>query len=673
MAELFGDENEEKRPQKGFAAGTPALDAFSRDLIDLARKGKIDPIIGRDEEIERVIQILSRRKKNNPVLVGEPGVGKTAIVEGIAIRIVEGDVPMFLQDKKLYSLDLTSMVAGTKYRGQFEERMKSVVEELESNPDVIIFIDELHTMVGAGGASGSMDASNIFKPSLARGEVQCIGATTFDEYREHIESDGALERRFQTVTVEEPSAEECIVILKNIKSKYEDYHLVEYSDEVLEESVKLSERYLSHKLLPDKAIDVMDEVGARVRLKNLKVPKHIEEYQEELNTLSDQKRQSVIQQKYEEAADLRDKVKKLGVVIEQAKEEWNEEIRKNKVPVELDHIAEVISMMSGVPVNRLTESETSKLGDISDELKDVIIGQDPAIESVALAIQRNRMGLRKVDKPIGTFIFSGSTGTGKTFLAKKLAEKMFDSEDSLIRFDMSEFSEKFSISKLIGSPPGYVGYEEGGALTEKVKRKPYSVILLDEIEKAHPEIFNVFLQVLDDGVMTDGLGRRVDFKNTMIIMTSNVGARQLQDFGKGVGFSTSAKTSAGAEDSKEFLRKALAKHKAFSPEFLNRIDEVIVFNPLNKDNISEILDLHIEDFKERLDELGHSITISKKAREYLLERSYDEKSGARQVERVIQKNIEDVVAEHMLKTKVKDSSKFKVDVKDEKIKISTVK
>jgi ATP-dependent Clp protease ATP-binding subunit ClpC len=671
MSEIFETPGGEEAAPKKSKKGTPFLESYSRDLISLAREGKIDPIIGRDEEIERVIQILSRRKKNNPVLIGEPGVGKTSIVEGLALKIINDDVPMFLQDKKLYSLDLTAIVAGTKYRGQFEERMKAIVEELEANPDIIIFIDELHTIVGAGGAGGTLDASNIFKPSLARGEIQCIGATTFDEYREHIESDGALERRFQTVTVEQPNQEECLHILKNIKFKYQDYHLVNYSDIVLEDIVKLSDRYLAHKLFPDKAIDLIDEVGARVRLKNVVIPKHIEDAKLQISVLNRKKSERVLKQRYEEAAKLRDEVKKLEEKIEIDKEKWTEEIKKNRVDVSREDVAEVISMMSGVPISTLTESETSKLVDISTELKEQIIGQDDAIETIALAIQRNRMGLRKIDKPIGTFMFLGSTGTGKTYLAKELSKLMFEDDDSLIRFDMSEYTEKFSISKLIGSPPGYVGYEEGGMLTEKVKRKPYSVILLDEIEKAHPDIFNVLLQVLDDGVLTDGLGRKVDFKNTLIIMTSNVGVKKLNEFGTGVGFSTASKEASSKTAKHDVLKKELIKK--FAPEFLNRIDELVIFNNLEKDNILEILDLNIKEFKSRLEELGHKISVSKKAKEFLLEKAFDIKYGARQVERVIQKNIEDKIANYMLKNKVSSESKFKIDLKDDAIVVSSTK
>lgn len=670
MSELFENSSEEtSSSKKGKSKGTPFLESFSRDLISLAREGKIDPIIGRDQEIERVIQILSRRKKNNPVLIGEPGVGKTSIVEGLALKIVNDEVPVFLQNKKVYSLDLTAVVAGTKYRGQFEERMKAIVDELEANPDVIIFIDELHTIVGAGGAGGALDASNIFKPSLARGEIQCIGATTFDEYREHIESDGALERRFQTVVVEQPNKEECLHILKNIKFKYENHHLVNYSDEVLEDIVKLSDRYLTHKLFPDKAIDILDEVGARVRLKNIKTPKHIEEAKAEIAALNIKKSESVLKQRYEEAAKLRDSVKKLEEKIEIEKAKWTEDIKKNKIKVSVTDVAEVISMMSGVPITKMTESETLKLVDISKDLKELVIGQDSAIETIALAIQRNRMGLRKIDKPIGTFMFLGSTGTGKTYLTKELSNLMFDDEESLIRFDMSEYSEKFSISKLIGSPPGYVGYEEGGMLTEKVKRKPYSVILFDEIEKAHPDIFNVLLQVLDDGILTDGLGRKVDFKNTLIIMTSNVGVKKLLEFGPGVGFATSSKLAASKSESLEVLKKEL--HKKFSPEFLNRIDELVIFNNLAKEDIDKILNLHINELSERLEELGHSITISKKAKEFLLEKSYNEKFGAREVERVMQKNIEDGIAEYMLKNKITKNTKFKVDLKDNLLQITS--
>ena len=670
MSQLFDNEDEHKDYKKSSSLKkqTPALDGFSRDLIALAKRGKIDPIIGREREIERAIQILSRRKKNNPVLIGEPGVGKTAIVEGLALKIINGQVPRFLLNKRLLALDLTAVVAGTKYRGQFEERMKAIVDELEQNKDVIIFIDELHTIVGAGGASGSLDASNIFKPSLARGEIQCIGATTFDEYREHIEKDGALERRFQTIIVNEPSEDECFTILKNIKSKYEDHHQVTYTDEVVKDCIKLSNRYIAHKLLPDKAIDVMDEVGARVRLQNVEIPSYIKKIEKELVIAKEKKELNVKSQRYEEAAAQRDEIKKLIVQLDSAQDKWESETKASRRPVTSTDVATVISMMSGVPVEKLSDLEISSLGEISENLKSVVIGQDIAIDNMALAIQRNRMGLRKTDKPIGTFMFLGSTGTGKTFLTKQLAKLMFGTEDALIRLDMSEYAEKHTISKLIGAPPGYVGYEEGGMLTEKVKRKPYCVILFDEIEKAHPDIFNVLLQTMDDGIMTDGLGRKVDFKNALLIMTSNAGSRYFQDFGTGIGFATASKVLSADDIKKEVMEKELKK--MFAPEFLNRIDDIIVFNSLSKDNINSILEIHLEEFRLRLEEIGHTVVVSKKAKEHLLELAFDNKSGARQTERVIQKNIEDKVAEYMLKHKIKAPTKFKIDFKDE-IKITS--
>ncbi|MCB0716688.1 MAG: ATP-dependent Clp protease ATP-binding subunit, partial [Chitinophagaceae bacterium] len=553
---------------------TPVLDNFGRDITKLAELNALDPIVGREKEIERVSQILSRRKKNNPILIGEPGVGKTAIVEGLALRIVNRKVSRVLFDKRVVSLDLAALVAGTKYRGQFEERMKAIMNELEKNRDVILFIDEMHTIVGAGGASGSLDASNIFKPALARGELQCIGASTLDEYRMYIEKDGALDRRFQKVMVEPPSVDDTITILNNLKTKYEDFHNVIYDDEAVNACVKLSDRYITDRLLPDKAIDVMDEVGARVHLKNINVPQNIVDLESKIEDVKNEKNKVVKSQKFEEAASLRDKEKRLQEDLEKAKLEWEEESKHKRYPIGEEDIAEVVSMMTGIPVNRMVEAETAKLRKMADDMKGMVIGQDEAITKVVKAIQRNRVGLKDPNKPIGTFIFLGPTGVGKTELARALSRQMFDSEDSLIRIDMSEYMEKFTVSRLIGAPPGYVGYEEGGQLTEKVRRKPYSVILLDEIEKAHPDIYNLLLQVLDDGQLTDGLGRKVDFKNTLIIMTSNIGARQLKDFGVGVGFTTSSKMENENEENKAVIEKALKK--TFSPEFLNRIDDVVI-------------------------------------------------------------------------------------------------
>ena len=554
-------------------SNTPVLDNFGRDITRLAEDGKLDPIVGRETEIERVSQILSRRKKNNPILIGEPGVGKTAIVEGLALRIIQRKVSRVLFGKRVVSLDLAALVAGTKYRGQFEERMKAIMTELEKNRDVILFIDEIHTIVGAGGATGSLDASNIFKPALARGELQCIGASTLDEYRQYIEKDGALDRRFQKVIVDPPSPEETLIILSNLKNKYEDYHSVSYSDEAINACVQLSTRYITDRFLPDKAIDVMDEVGARVHLKNIHVPENITQLEKEIEAVKEEKNQVVKNQRYEEAARLRDSEKRLQEQLEQAKKEWEEDAKAKRYPVTDEDIAEVVAMMTGIPVKRVAQSESKKLVQMANDLKKQVIGQDEAVVKITKAIQRNRVGLKDPKKPIGTFIFLGPTGVGKTELARALARYMFDTEDSLIRIDMSEYMEKFSISRLIGAPPGYVGYEEGGQLTEKVRRKPYSVILLDEIEKAHPDVYNVLLQVLDDGILTDGLGRKVDFKNSVIIMTSNIGVRQLKDFGTGVGFATSAIKDNTDNLTKSVIQKAL--QKTFSPEFLNRIDDVI--------------------------------------------------------------------------------------------------
>src|SRR5688500_2309866 len=577
---------------------TPVLDNFGRDITRLAEGGALDPIVGREAEIERVSQILSRRKKNNPILIGEPGVGKTAIVEGLALRIVQRKVSRVLFDKRVISLDLAALVAGTKYRGQFEERMKAIMNELEKNRDVILFIDELHTIVGAGGASGSLDASNIFKPALARGELQCIGASTLDEYRMYIEKDGALDRRFQKVMVDPPSVDDTILILNNIKSKYEEYHNVIYNDEAIDSCVKLSDRYITDRLLPDKAIDVMDEVGARVHLKNINVPQNIVDLEKKIEDVKNEKNKVVKSQKFEEAASLRDTEKRLQEDLEKAKGEWEEESKHKRFPIGEEDIAEVISMMTGIPVKRMVEAETEKLRKMADDMKEMVVGQEDAIAKVVKAIQRNRVGLKDPKKPIGTFIFLGPTGVGKTELARALARYMFDSEDALIRIDMSEYMEKFTVSRLIGAPPGYVGYEEGGQLTERVRRKPYSVILLDEIEKAHPDIYNILLQVLDDGQLTDGLGRKVDFKNTLIIMTSNIGVRQLKDFGAGVGFATASRVENEDEANKAVIEKALKK--TFSPEFLNRIDDVVIFNSLDRQHIHQIIDITLTDLYKRM-------------------------------------------------------------------------
>ncbi|WP_346236802.1 ATP-dependent Clp protease ATP-binding subunit [Niabella insulamsoli] len=637
---------------------TPVLDNFGRDVTKLAESGNLDPIVGREKEIERVSQILSRRKKNNPILIGEPGVGKTAIVEGLALRIVQRRVSRVLFDKRVISLDLASLVAGTKYRGQFEERMKAIMNELEKNRDVILFIDEMHTIVGAGGASGSLDASNIFKPALARGELQCIGASTLDEYRMYIEKDGALDRRFQKVMVDPPSVDETIQILNNIKSKYEDFHSVNYSDDAIDACVKLSDRYVTDRLLPDKAIDVMDEVGARVHLKNINVPDNIVELEKKIEDVKEEKNRVVKSQKFEEAASLRDTEKKLAEELERAKSQWEEESKHKRYPITDEDIAEVINSMTGIPVRKMVEAETEKLRKMTDDMKGMVIGQDDAILKVVKAIQRNRVGLKDPKKPIGSFIFLGPTGVGKTELARSLARYLFDSEDSLIRIDMSEYMEKFTVSRLIGAPPGYVGYEEGGQLTEKVRRKPYSVILLDEIEKAHPDIYNILLQVLDDGQLTDGLGRKVNFKNTIIIMTSNIGVRQLKDFGAGVGFATQSRLQNEDEENKAVIEKALKR--TFSPEFLNRIDDVVIFNSLTKENIFSIIDISMKGVLKRIESLGYGLTLTEDAKTFLADKGYDQQFGARPLHRAIQKYLEDPLAEEILNTNVKPGDTLEV-------------
>ena len=652
----------------GAKSKTPVLDNFGRDITRMAEMGTLDPIVGREKEIERVSQILSRRKKNNPILIGEPGVGKTAIVEGLALRIVQRKVSRVLFDKRVISLDLAALVAGTKYRGQFEERMKAIMNELEKNRDVILFIDEMHTIVGAGGASGSLDASNIFKPALARGELQCIGASTLDEYRMYIEKDGALDRRFQKVIIDPPSVEDTIQILNNIKSKYEDYHNVNYDQEAIDACVKLSDRYITDRLLPDKAIDVMDEVGARVHLKNINVPPTITELEQKIEEVKVEKNKVVKSQKFEEAASLRDTEKKLQEELEKAKADWEEESKHRKFPIGEEDIAEVINMMTGIPVKRMVQAETDKLRRMTDDMKGMVIGQNEAIQKVVKAIQRNRVGLKDPKKPIGTFIFLGPTGVGKTELARALARHLFDSEDALIRIDMSEYMEKFTVSRLIGAPPGYVGYEEGGQLTERVRRKPYSVILLDEIEKAHPDIYNILLQVLDDGQLTDGLGRKVDFKNTLIIMTSNIGVRQLKDFGTGVGFTTTAKLESEEEANKAVIEKALKK--TFSPEFLNRIDDVIIFNSLSRENIFDIIDILMKGVMKRLTNLGFALELSDKAKSFLADKGYDVQFGARPLHRAIQKYLEDPLAEEILNMNVKEGDILLADTDEEQTKLS---
>ncbi|MBS1750904.1 MAG: ATP-dependent Clp protease ATP-binding subunit [Bacteroidetes bacterium] len=643
---------------------TPVLDNFGRDITRLAEMGTLDPIVGREEEIERVSQILSRRKKNNPILIGEPGVGKTAIVEGLALRIVQRKVSRVLFDKRVVSLDLAALVAGTKYRGQFEERMKAIMNELEKNRDVILFIDEIHTIVGAGGASGSLDASNIFKPALARGELQCIGASTLDEYRMYIEKDGALDRRFQKVLVDPPSVEETIQILQNIKPKYEDYHNVVYSEDAIDACVKLSDRYVTDRLLPDKAIDVMDEVGARVHLKNINVPNEIVELEKKIEDIKQEKNKVVKSQRFEEAASLRDNEKRLQEDLEKAKAHWEEESKHKRYPIDEEAIAEVVSMMTGIPVKRMVQAETEKLRRMAEDLKGAVVGQEEAIQKIVKAIQRNRVGLKDPKKPIGTFIFLGPTGVGKTELARSLARYMFDSDDALIRIDMSEYMEKFTVSRLIGAPPGYVGYEEGGQLTEKVRRKPYSVVLLDEIEKAHPDIYNILLQVLDDGQLTDGLGRKVDFKNTLIIMTSNIGVRQLKDFGEGVGFATAARQQSSEENNKAVIEKALKR--TFSPEFLNRIDDVVIFNALTQEHIFEIIDILMKGVMKRLISLGFSLELTEDAKRFIAEKGYDQQFGARPLHRAIQKYLEDPLAEEILNMHVKAGDVLIADLDKEK-------
>ena len=638
-----GYQASQKREQK---SRTPVLDNFGRDITKLAEEGKLDPIIGREREIERVSQILSRRKKNNPILIGEPGVGKTAIVEGLALRIMQKKVSRTLFNKRIVMLDLAALVAGTKYRGQFEERIKAIMNELEKSRDVILFIDEIHTIVGAGGATGSLDASNIFKPALARGELQCIGASTLDEYRQYIEKDGALDRRFQKVMVDPPSQEDTIHILTNIQPKYEEFHNVVYSEAAIKACVRLSDRYITDRFLPDKAIDVLDEVGARVHLKNIVVPKHIEELEKRIEELKELKNQAVKNQQYEDAANLRDQESKLVRQLEFAKVEWEDETKTKRYPVEEDDIAEVVAMMTGIPVRKVGQSESKKLVNMADDLKKMVIGQDESVLKIAKAIQRNRVGLKDPKKPVGSFIFLGPTGVGKTELARALARYLFDSEDALVRIDMSEYMEKFSVSRLIGAPPGYVGYEEGGQLTEKVRRKPYSVVLLDEIEKAHPDVYNILLQVLDDGQLTDGLGRKVDFKNTIIIMTSNIGVRQLKDFGQGVGFATKARMEAAEDNSKAVIQNALKK--TFSPEFLNRIDDVMVFNALGREEIFKIIDNALDGLMKRLNNMKFVLHLSEEGKDFVAEKGYDPQFGARPLHRAIQKHIEDPLAEFIL-------------------------
>ena len=650
--------------KKGVKSKTPVLDNFGRDLTKFAEENKLDPVVGRSKEIERVSQILSRRKKNNPLLIGEPGVGKSAIAEGLALRIVQKKVSRILYNKRVITLDLASLVAGTKYRGQFEERMKAVMNELEKNRDIILFIDEIHTIVGAGGATGSLDASNMFKPALARGEVQCIGATTLDEYRQHIEKDGALERRFQKVIVEPTSIDETIEILQNIRERYEDHHNVRYTDEALSACVSLTNRYISDRFLPDKAIDALDEAGSRVHIINMNVPKQILELEKKLEDVRVLKNEVVKKQRYEEAAKLRDDEKRLEKELEEAQTAWEEESKQHREVVDAEQVADVVSMMSGIPVTKIATAESNKLAELPNVLKKKLIGQDAAVDKVARAIQRNRAGLKDPNKPIGSFIFLGQTGVGKTQLTKVLARELFDSEDALIRIDMSEYMEKFAISRLVGAPPGYVGYEEGGQLTEKVRRKPYAVILLDEIEKAHPDIFNMLLQVLDDGYLTDSLGRKIDFRNTIIIMTSNIGARQIKDFGQGVGFGTAAKKAQEGDHNRGVIEKALKK--AFAPEFLNRIDDVVVFNALEKEDIHKIIDIELKKVIHRIEDLGYKIELSKEAKEFIAEKGFDKQYGARPLKRAIQKYIEDLLAEEIVNNRLTEGEQIVLDLEDSK-------
>ena len=661
-----------KKPNEA-KSKTPVLDTFSRDLTKLAEEGKIDPIIGREKEIERVSQVLSRRKKNNPILIGEPGVGKSAIAEGLALRIIQRKVSRVLFNKRICTLDLASMVAGTKYRGQFEERIKALMAEVEKEPDIILFIDEIHTIIGAGGSSGSLDASNMFKPALARGEIQIIGATTLDEFRKHIEKDGALERRFQKVVVEPATEEETLQILDRIKDKYESHHNVIYTDEAIQACVDLTTRYMTDRFLPDKALDALDESGSRVHISNIVVPKEITDIETKISEVKDKKTQVVRSQKYEEAARLRDVEKQLHTNLEEARKKWDDEQKNNKQTVTEDNVAEVVSMMTGIPLQKVGQKESEKLSNMGNDIMGSVIGQDSAVESVIKSIQRGRVGLKDPNRPIGTFLFLGPTGVGKTQLCKILAKQLFDSEDSLIRVDMSEFMEKFAVSRLIGAPPGYVGHDEGGQLTEKVRRKPYSVILLDEIEKAHGEVFNILLQVLDDGQLTDSVGRRVSFKNTVIIMTSNTGSRQLKDFGTGIGFSSKNKEEVRREQEKEVIEKELKK--TFAPEFLNRIDEIITFNSLTKEDINKIIDIEINKVVSRMKNLEFELELTETAMNHISEKGYDPEYGARPLKRAIQKYVEDPITEEIIKSNPKKGTKMLLDydVENEVMKVTTVK
>ena len=670
MGPNFTDDDDDDMQDRSFSSGqggsqaksasdTPVLDNFGTDITRAAMENRLDPVVGREKEIERIAQILSRRKKNNPVLIGDPGVGKSAIVDGLALRIVQKKVSRALFDKRIISLDMASIVAGTKYRGQFEERIKAILNELSKNPNIILFIDEIHTIVGAGGATGSLDAANMLKPALARGEIQCIGATTLDEYRKNIEKDGALERRFQKVIVDPTTPEETLQILRNIKERYEEHHNVRYTDKALEACVKLTDRYVSDRTFPDKAIDALDEAGARVHISNIVIPKVIEQLEDELKEVERQKTEAVKAQKYELAASYRDKQRQLLLALEAEEERWQKEIKEKPEIVDEEKVAEVVAMISGVPVQRIAQAEGERLVEMKDVLKKQVIGQDEAVEKVVKAIQRNRVGLKDPNKPIGSFMFLGPTGVGKTHLAKKLAEYLFDSQENLIRVDMSEYMEKFNVSRLVGAPPGYVGYEEGGQLTEKVRRRPYSVVLLDEIEKAHPDVFNILLQILDEGHITDSLGRKIDFKNTIIIMTSNIGTRQLKDFGRGIGFRAGAGDVPDSEYSRSIIQKAL--NKAFAPEFLNRVDDIVMFDQLSRESLYKIIDLELNGLYKRVKELGYNVIVTDSAKEFISDKGYDVQFGARPLKRAIQKYIEDEMAEMIIRTGLQEGETIVVD------------
>jgi len=672
LEDSFSQKKETSRvgnPQGNKNSDTPIIDSFSTDLTKAAEENRLDPVIGREREIERLSQILSRRKKNNPVLIGEPGVGKSAIVEGLALRITQRKVSRILFDKRVVNLDMASIVAGTKYRGQFEERIKSILNELSKNPNIILFIDEIHTIVGAGGASGSMDAANMLKPALARGEIQCIGATTLDEYRKNIEKDGALERRFQKIMVDPTTVEETLQILENIKERYEEHHNVVYTPDAIRACVYLTDRYISDRNFPDKAIDALDEAGSRMHISNIIVPKTIEELESHIESIKQNKLQAVKSQNFELAAGYRDQERQLLLRLEASKARWEEELQENRQIVDEEKIAEVVAMMSGIPVQRVAQAENQKLQEMGNILKSKIIGQDEAVDKIVKAIQRNRIGLKDPKKPIGVFMFLGPTGVGKTYLAKILAEYLFDSADAMIRIDMSEFMEKFTVSRLIGAPPGYVGYEEGGQLTEKVRRKPYSVVLLDEIEKAHPDVFNILLQVMDEGRLTDSFGRRIDFKNTIVIMTSNIGTRQLKDFGRGIGFAPNSSTAGDKEFSRGVIQKAL--NKTFAPEFMNRVDDVIHFDQLDKESINKIIDLELIGFYQRVQSLGYTIDITEKTKAFLASKGYDVQFGARPLKRAIQKYLEDELAEIIIQSPGKEGDTIQIDYDEENKKIIT--